>query len=124
MQNNSGSSGGYYNFDISQLYGVPEEAKISKPVPKKVEVDSKQLNGFQKNQITQLGWWLNNIKENINDSILSLRYNCASENRAKQAQILDNQLKMIKLVAQVKSGKTMLYGFNYKHTFKKEEKES
>jgi hypothetical protein len=111
---------GFPNFNISQLYGVPEEAKISKPIPKKVEVDNKKLSGFQKNQITQLGWWLNNIKENINDSILSLQYNCAPANRITQARVLDNQLKMIKLVAQVRAGKTLLQGFNYKHTFKKD----
>lgn len=58
--------------------------------------------------------WLSSIMDNVNTSLQSLQYNNSIINRKKQAQYLMVQSQLIRILLNVKSGKTKLQGYNHK----------
>ena len=73
----------------------------------------KKLNVFELDLQKRIKWWLENIQTNINKSIERLKLNCSQTNRIKEEKYLKDQLKSLKIIEQVKEGKTILQGFNF-----------
>jgi hypothetical protein len=61
----------------------------------------------------QIESWLLNIKKNIDKSIQNLKYNCSYQKRQIEYKNIQDQLRMIKIIKQVKNGKTILQGYNF-----------
>ena len=81
--------------------------------PYKKELTKKELKKHYDVNQQRLQNWFQSIKNNINKSIENLNMNCSGPNREKEAINIKNQLSAIKIIKQVRAGKTILQGFNF-----------